>query len=538
MLKLTMPEGSCNNILVRGVNWVGDAVMTMPALRALKLANNNSKITLLVKPWVSPLFEKDPNIDEIILYEDEYKSIAGKLRLSKILRAKKFCMAVLFQNAFDAAMLAFFAGIPERIGYSRDGRGLILTKKIEFDDNSKKLHHIDYYLNLLDRSGFKTKKNQPWLYLTIDERAEARNRLGDLKRPVIAINPGATYGSSKRWHPERFAEVAERVIHELNGSVVILGGPSEIGIAEEIIKAIEDKKIRSYENKILNNATSQLPNFSTSQLLNLAGKTSLRELAAIISECDLLVTNDSGPMHVGYAVGTPIVAIFGSTSPEHTGPIGKNDITIKKDVECSPCFKRECQKNNLKCMDLITADEVFESIKKLVCSEKAVFFDRDGTLCRDADYLKSMEDLEIFPTVSRLKQLKERGFSLFGVSNQSGIGRGFVDETFVKKVNDIFIDEYAFDGFYYCPHHPDEHCSCRKPEPGLLLDARADHKIDLKGSFVVGDKDIDMLLAKSVGAIGILVKTGKENYSANADFIVKDLDEAVKIISDEKDQTI
>lgn len=534
-----MSERSCDNILVRGVNWVGDAVMTMSALRALKLANNNSRITLLVKPWVSPLFEKDPNIDEIILYEDEYKSIKGKIRLSRILKEKEFCMAVLFQNAFDAAILAFLAGIPERIGYSRDGRGLILTKKIAFDDNSKKLHHIDYYLNLLDRSGFKTKRDQPWMYLTIDERVEARNRLKNLKRPLIAINPGATYGSSKRWHPERFAEVAVRVINELNGSVVVLGGPSETGIAEEIINAIEDKKIRSYENTILNNATSQLPNFPTSQLLlNLSGKTSLRELASVISECDLLVTNDSGPMHVGYAVGTSIVAIFGSTSSEHTGPVGKNDIAIRKDVECSPCFERECKKNNLKCMDLITADEVFGSVKKLICSGKAVFFDRDGTLCRDADYLKSMEDLDIFPAVKTLTKLKERGFSLFGVSNQSGIARGLMDEAFVKKVNNIFIDKYAFDGFYYCPHHPDEHCSCRKPEPGLLIDARTEHKIELKRSFVVGDKDIDMLLAKSVGATGILVQTGKEKYSANADFIVKDLDEAVKIISDEKDQTL
>jgi len=548
-----MPERSCDNILVRGVNWVGDAVMTMPALRALKLANNNSKITLLVKPWVSPLFEKDPNVDDIILYEDEYKSITGKIRLSKILRAKKFCLAVLFQNAFDAAMLAFLAGIPERIGYSRDGRGLILTKAVEFDDNSKKLHHVDYYLNLLDRSGFMTQKFKPWIYLTLDERVEARNRLGELKQPVIAINPGATYGSSKRWHPERFAEVAKRVINELNGSVVILGGPKETEIAAEILKSIT--------NEFVSKAPSPSPSPSrggpacpvgrdegegadsqplalSSQLLNLSGKTSLRELASIISECDLLITNDSGPMHVGYAVGIPIVSIFGSTSPEHTGPVGKNDIAIRKNLECSPCFERECKKNNLKCMDLITADEVFESVKKLVSSGKAVFFDRDGTLCRDADYLKSMEDLEIFPTVSRLKKLKEKGFSLFGVSNQSGIARGFMDEAFVKKVNDIFIDEYAFDGFYYCPHHPDEHCSCRKPEPGLLFDARADHKIDLKASFVVGDKDIDMLLARSVGAKGILVKTGKENYSANADFIVKDLEEAVKIISDEKDQTI
>ena len=187
---------------------------------------------------------------------------------------------------------------------------------------------------------------------------------------------------------------------------------------------------------------------------------------------------------------------------------------------------------------MITSEEVFESIKKLVCSKRAVFIDRDGTLCRDADYLKRMEDLEIFPSVSILKGLKNAGFSLIGVSNQSGIARGFMSEDFVRKVNNIFINEYAFDAFYYCPHAPDENCSCRKPEPGLLFEARAEHKINLKKSFVVGDKEIDMLLAKAVGAKGLMVKTGKENYSANADFIVKDLSEAVKIISDEKNQTL
>jgi len=557
MLKLIMSEESCDNILVRGVNWVGDAVMTMPALRALKLANNNSKITLLVKPWVSPLFEKDPNVDEIILYKDEYKGVSGKFRLANVLRKKNFCMAVLFQNAFDAAITAFLARIPERFGYSRDGRGLLLTKAIKFDDRAKGLHHTDYYLNLLDKAGFKTKKSSPWIYLSLEERLQARDKLKGLKRPVIAINPGATFGSSKRWHPERFAQVAERVINELKGSVVIFGGPKETEIAEEIFKSITKEFVSKTPSPLPSPSKgegctispplrggdegegvgSQLSALS-SQLLNLAGRTSLRELAALISECDLLVTNDSGPMHVGYAVGTPVVAIFGSTSPEHTGPIGKNDIAIKKNPECSPCFERECKKNNLKCMDMITSEEVFESIKKLVCSKRAVFIDRDGTLCRDADYLKRMEDLEIFPSVSILKGLKNAGFSLIGVSNQSGIARGFMSEDFVRKVNNIFINEYAFDAFYYCPHAPDENCSCRKPEPGLLFEARAEHKINLKKSFVVGDKEIDMLLAKAVGAKGLMVKTGKENYSANADFIVKDLSEAVKIISDEKNQTL
>lgn len=501
--------------MVRGVNWIGDAVMTMPAIRALKLANPDARITLLVKPWVSRLFEKDPNIYEIIHYTEAYRGLTGKFKLAREIRAHDFCMALLLQNAFDAALISFLAGIPERIGYNRDGRGLLLTEAVPFDDKAKAVHHISYYLNLIEKAGFPAKYETPWIYLSAEERLDARNKLKKLRRPVVGINPGATYGSSKRWHPSRFAEVAFRVITEMHGSAVIFGGPSETGIAEEIQ--------REFSRRCGDPETQE-------QLLMMAGRTDIRELMALISECDLLVTNDSGPMHIGYAVRTPVVAIFGSTSPEHTGPAGKNDIVIKKELDCSPCFERECKKNNLKCMEMITTEEVFEAVRERVSVKRAVFFDRDGTLCTDPGYLRRMEDFEVLPGIGNLARLKERGFTLIGVTNQSGIARGLVEEDFVKQVNAIFLDSYGFDGFYYCPHHPDEHCSCRKPGPGLLLDARVDYNIDLKRSFVVGDKDVDMLLARAAGATGILVKTGQDSISPHADYTVENIGEAVDLI--------
>jgi len=500
-----------DNLLVRGVNWIGDAVMTLPALHALKRANPAARISLLVKPWVSPLFEHDPHVDEIIQYENAFGGLMGKVRLAASLRARRFSAAVLFQNAFDAALIAFLAGIPERIGYSRDGRRLLLTKAVPFDRCAQGLHHIDYYMNLLERAGFEVKGRPPWIYLLTDERLEARRRLSDLKRPVIGLNPGATYGSSKRWRPARFAEVAERVVEELNGSVVIFGGPSEEAICREIMASMSDR-------------------VAGSRVLPLAGKTGLRELAAMISECDVLLTNDSGPMHIGYAVGTPLVALFGSTSAEATGPAGCGSIVITGNAECSPCFERECRAGKRLCMDHIGVDGVVASVGSLVKSKRAVFFDRDGTLCRDAQYLKRMEDLEIFPGITALSRLKEKGFLLVGVTNQSGIARGLVGEDFVNDVNSLFRGEYGFDGFYYCPHHPDEHCSCRKPEPGLLVRARDDLGIDLKKSFVVGDKEADMLLGAATGATAILVRTGEAASSRYADFVAGDLREAVDII--------
>jgi heptosyltransferase-2 len=320
MLKLSVAEQRCDNILVRGVNWIGDAVMTMPALRALRRANPGAKITLLVKPWVSPLFEKDPDIDSIIHYSEEHKGVLGKLKLAREIRRYGFCEAVLFQNAIDAAIVAFLAGIPERIGYSRDGRRLLLTTAVPWDRYAKKVHHIEYYLDLLVKAGFAVEKSPPWIYLTLEERLWARDLLTALKRPLVSINPGATYGSSKRWHPERFAEVAWRIINELGGSVVILGGSSETSIAKEIGRLL---------------AAADTLHARAPRHLVLAGKTGLRELAAVISESDILVTNDSGPMHVGYAVGTPVVAIFGSTSPEETGPVGEGNIVIRKSLDCS-----------------------------------------------------------------------------------------------------------------------------------------------------------------------------------------------------------
>jgi len=508
-----MFDKSCKNLLVRGVNWIGDGVMSLPALKALRKAIPEAKISLLVKPWVSQLFEKDPNIDEIIIYDDKYKGIIGKIKLSRMLNKKKFCSAILFQNAFDAALITFFAGIKERAGYNRDGRGHLLTTAVPVPQNEGKVHQINYYLNLLDKLGINAGYSAPYIYLTLDERLEARKFLQDLKRPILGINPGATYGSAKRWFPERFAEIANWFISDTGGSAIIFGGKSEVDIADEIYKKL-------------------IPEFRTSHsLMNLAGKTSLRELISLISECDVFLTNDSGPLHIAYAVRTPMVAIFGSTDPVLTGPPPggdeNNHVVVKPDLSCSPCFERTCKNNDMRCMYAILSDDVYYGIKKILPDKPAVFFDRDGTLCRDAGYINKYDDFQIFENIDKVNLLKEKGFKLIGITNQSGIAKGIVNEEFVKEINSVFIKQYGFDDFYYCPHNPDDHCPCRKPEPEMLLRARVKHRIDLKKSFVVGDKEADISLARAVGARGILVKTGEAKESEFADFIAKDLKEAV-----------
>lgn len=507
---------SCKNILIRGVNWIGDGIMTLPALRAVRKSMPEANISLLVKPWVSPLFEHNPNIDEIILYADTYNSMLGKLKLSWTLHKKKFCNAILLQNAFDAAFLAFLACIKERSGYKRDGRGFMLTKAIPLTNNNKKLHHIRYYLNLLEQLGMNAEYSAPYLHITLDERLQARETLSTMRRPLLGINPGATYGSAKRWLPERFAEIANWFMRDTSGSIIMFGGQSEMDIADEIYKQIP-QDLRTHEN-----------------ILNTAGKTSLRELIALISECDVFITNDSGPMHIAYAVRTPLVAIFGSTDSLLTGPPpdtnGKDSVVLTPDIPCSPCFERTCTRNDLRCMYEITSDEAYFGIKEVLGEASAVFFDRDGTLCKDTGYLSKLDDLQVFEDINTVNCLTERGFTLIGITNQSGIARGLIEENVVKEINNIFMEQYGFLDFYYCPHHPDHRCPCRKPEPEMLLRARYEHGIDLKKSYIIGDKEEDMILSRMVGAQGILVQTGQAQESQHAVFIAKGLKEAVNWI--------
>lgn len=510
-------------ILIRGVNWIGDAVITIPAIRSIRHAFPDAHISLLVKPWVAEIFKENSDINEIILYDDRFKGFTGRFKLAKKLRDKAFDKAIFLQNAFDAALIAWLAGIPERIGYKRDCRGLLLTRSVAVKKDILQQHQVYYYLNLLKSAGIEPADTQPYLYLTDDERRSARNLLSSFfdadKGPLVGINPGATFGSAKRWPPERFAELIIKVISRFNGRVVIFGSTSEVEIADEIITEINRLKIKMKIEKI------------GSRILVLAGKTNLRELAALISECDVFVTNDSGPMHMASALLVPTVAIFGSTDKTATGPYGEGHRVIAKDLPCAPCMKRECPEGHLNCMTAVTPDEVFEAVREILPFAKAVFLDKDGTLIEDKHYLNNFDDLVILRgTKAGLKGLKEAGFKLIGTTNQSGIARGIVDREFVKQSNAYLEKELGIDDFYYCPHHPDEKCSCRKPEPLLLLKARINHLINLKNSYVIGDMESDVLLAGKTGVTSILLSPTPLFEKTGASYIATDLKDAVEWI--------
>lgn len=344
-----MKGGNKKRILVRTPNWVGDAVMTLPALESLKRLYGGSEITLLAKKKVIPIYERNPAVKGIIEYGEDFKGLAGRFRLSGRLRTKKFQLAVLFQNAFDAAFISFISRIPERAGYSRDMRGGLLTIPVRFSDEVKRLHHVFYYLRIIEAlGGSRYGEAAPKIYLSEGERLDAKEFLREKGlggAPLIGASPGASYGPAKMWPPERFARVLIRLSGELGAVPIVFGGPDDIEASEKVFEMVEKERPGG---------------------LNLAGKISLRRFMALASMLRLFIANDSGPMHIAAALGLPTVAIFGSTDPRLTGPQGGNVRVLIKDTSCSPCFERKCRYGHYRCLTSITAEEVYSEAAELL----------------------------------------------------------------------------------------------------------------------------------------------------------------------------
>ncbi|MCM2264965.1 MAG: lipopolysaccharide heptosyltransferase II [Desulfuromonadales bacterium] len=321
-------------------NWIGDAVMATPALRAIRETFPEARVTIVANPLVAELFTSHPDCDQVIRFDKQSNqgSMGEFWRFCRSLRSERFDLAILFQNAFKAAIMAVLAGIPRRAGYRTDGRGLLLTAGVPAVDKKHGLHHVDYYLQMLGQLGIAGGDGRLHLALTAEEEGRAVERLG--AGQWIAINPGASYGAAKRWFPERFAAVADGLAAEFGVRVVLTGGPGEMEIGRDIEKSM---KIAP---------------------LNLIGQTSVRELMATLAHCRLVVTNDSGPMHIAAAFGVPIVAVFGPTDHTTTSPLAGNCRIVRSAVDCAPCMLRECPTDHC-CMIGVTADAVLAAAREL-----------------------------------------------------------------------------------------------------------------------------------------------------------------------------
>ncbi len=343
-------------ILVRATNWVGDAVMSVPALQALRGRFPQAHIAILAKPWVAGLFGREPFCDQLIPYNAPTgaSGLALKWKAGRALRPYGFDCAILLQNSFESAAVARVAQIPVRIGYDRDARGWLLTKPVVVPKPGETPRHQRfYYLELLKRAGLIESyplDSEIRLFgaAAVAEKGRARFRDAAVSMPVIGVSPGAAYGGAKRWLAERFGEAATQVARERNAIVAIFGSKEEIEVCARVQRVVDAAGMRC---------------------VNFAGKTAIAEFIELAAACELYLTNDSGPMHIASALGVPTVVVFGATDDEATGPTGSQSRVIRKQVECSPCLLRECPIDH-RCMTGVSAERVAEAALSLIALEK------------------------------------------------------------------------------------------------------------------------------------------------------------------------
>lgn len=327
-------------VLVRAPNWVGDTVLSLPALRDVRRNFPAARLEVLARPAVADVYRAVAEVDavrECLSFGADVAALRGA-----------FDLGVLFPNSFASALQLYRAGIKERFGYATDGRGLLLTRRCPVPAEVRGESEVYYYRAMLGGVGL-TVTAAPDVSLRVPEawRAAARDLLGGDGSPAgaggpwLGLNPGAAYGTAKRWIPERYAAVADRLAKRHGLRPVIVGGPGEIEAARRLAAAMETRP------------------------LILCGRTTLGELLGVIAELRLLLTNDSGPMHLAAAVGTKVVAVIGPTDWRETHPFTSRAILVREPVPCAPCKLRDCPIDH-RCMTRVTVERVAAAAEQML----------------------------------------------------------------------------------------------------------------------------------------------------------------------------
>ena len=330
-------------ILVATVNWLGDAILTTPVFKALKERYPDSYVAVMAPERVADVYRNNPNIDDVIIFDEKNKQkrFKKKIEFIRILKEKKFDTVYLIHRSLTRALVCYFAGIKERIGYSRLKTSFILTKRISAPNIP--VHRQEYYLNLFTQTGIIVKDNIPHVVIPENIREKVKDSLKKQKtqyKYLVGINPSANW-DLKRWPKEKFAQLADRLSTELNCGVFFIGAKQD----EKVIRAVT-------------RSMNQTP-------YNLCGQTNIKELAAYVESMDLFISNDSGPAHLAAALGTKTLALFGPTSTQITSPKGKKVTLLQTNVGCKiPCYDLMCKENI--CMKRILVTEVFEKAKALL----------------------------------------------------------------------------------------------------------------------------------------------------------------------------
>lgn len=331
-------------ILIIEVNWLGDVLFSTAAIRSLRRRFPESFISCLIVPRVREVLEDNPNINEIIINDEDglHKGLGGSLRLAKQLREKEFDLAVLFHRSFSRTVLACLSGIPRRIGYDTWKRHFLLTQALALPKKDS-LHRVDHYLGIVQALGCDVNERGYDFFIARqdEEFAEDFFKKEGLKENdfVVCLNPGGNW-YPKRWPKENFALLADSLIGERGMKVIFSGAPGDIGLVDEIRAKMKERPVIA------------------------AGKTTLKQSAAIFKKANLTVSADSGPLHIAAAAGANVIALFGPTDAAITGPLGKGKVAIiQKQIDCRiPCYDLNCNDN--RCMRAITVSDVIEEVKK------------------------------------------------------------------------------------------------------------------------------------------------------------------------------
>lgn len=345
-----MSVSDIKRVVVRGTNWVGDSVMTVPALRALRRVLPDANITLAIRPSTKGIFSEVDFIDDLLVYDR--RNALSVISQVREWRRRRFDLAVLFQNAFEAALIPFLAGVPLRMGYATESRQAMLTHPLPLPDWRSSKHEVFYYLYLVTAleqllTGTSTVcETDPDISLAISEsrKAEAVDLLRSYgvkdDKSVVAICPGSINSRAKRWPAERYAALADRLMDQQR-QIVLIGSKDELEVTNEV--------------------TSRMRNHP----VVLTGKTTLDQITAVLGHVDLVVTNDTGPAHIAAALGCPTIVIFGPTNPLTTRPFSFKAEVIRHPPDCAPCMLRDCPIDH-RCMTAITVDEIFEHAHALL----------------------------------------------------------------------------------------------------------------------------------------------------------------------------
>ena len=352
--KNELPE----RILVRGTNWLGDAVMTTPALRRLRAAFPAAQITLLATPRTTGLFAETALIDDVLIYHRREEGVRAFTQMTRVLRAHRFDLALLFQNAFEAALLTWLGGIPRRIGYAAQGRSPLLTHRLHHTAAHRNRHQVHDYLDLVllaeavylqkDTPPLIAAELLPHLNASVDQLQQAEVLLKQQHRdpqqhPLVVLNAGATNSRAKCWPEANFAALADWLMQHHHAQIVFIGAASERANAAQVIEQMQ-----------------------TRGALNLAGETSMAELIGLLARSDLLVSNDTGPAHIGAALGRPTLTLFGPTNEFETAPTGpRAELLRVDDIECARCMHRVCPIDH-RCMTRLTVETVAARASRLL----------------------------------------------------------------------------------------------------------------------------------------------------------------------------